>query len=326
MTSFSQMSYAHTLLGLCGEVLTVSGVRLNGQKAEPKRDQRPYQTDRWRLDELQVAPVARKRTQKTLETEKADVATSSDDDDAASYKSLLPPSNQLCTVDAEQYGKQLVSTSSKWPPSSLLSDHLLHLVNFNAFRGFYANKYMLSHLTKHFKPSLTGTEEVDIMKFFPEQTFVVPLAKNIPRCLTPTPTQRAKVHATWIDVIPFPRMRDNLIAQHDDFDHWDLMKDVIGELLDEPMFPVRGAGAGAESRGSRRRLRLALRVVLDADEVTAGRKGLILWGEPFREESWEATPGFLEKWAWTVEGCDGLLESTNRWRVLRGEEPIQVVM
>ncbi|KAF7555942.1 hypothetical protein G7Z17_g1766 [Cylindrodendrum hubeiense] len=64
----------------------------------------------------------------------------------------------------------------------------------------------------------------------------------------------------------------------------------------------------------------------DADEVTAGRKGLIVWGEPHEMQSWEATPGFLTKWSWVVEGCEDLVEISNRWRMKRGEEPMRLSM
>jgi hypothetical protein len=62
----------------------------------------------------------------------------------------------------------------------------------------------------------------------------------------------------------------------------------------------------------------------DEDEVTAGRNGLIVWGEPHDRQSWEATPSFLEKWAWAVEGCDELVKCSNRWRLMRGEEPMRL--
>jgi hypothetical protein len=41
-------------------------------------------------------------------------------------------------------------------------------------------------------------------------------------------------------------------------------------------------------------------------------------------QSWEATPGFFAKWAWAVEGCEELVETSNRWRMKRGEEPLQL--
>jgi hypothetical protein len=63
---------------------------------------------------------------------------------------------------------------------------------------------------------------------------------------------------------------------------------------------------------------------VDTDEVTSGRNGLIIWGEPHDMQSWEATPGFLAKWSWAVEGCDELVKISNHWRMRRGEEPIRL--
>lgn len=41
-------------------------------------------------------------------------------------------------------------------------------------------------------------------------------------------------------------------------------------------------------------------------------------------KSWEATPGFLAKWTWIVEGCEELVEISNYWRMKRGEEPMRL--
>lgn len=60
---------------------------------------------------------------------------------------------------------------------------------------------------------------------------------------------------------------------------------------------------------------------IDADD---GGKGLIVWGEPHEIQNWEATPGFLAKWAWAVEGCEELVEISNRWRMRRGEDPMRL--
>jgi hypothetical protein len=64
----------------------------------------------------------------------------------------------------------------------------------------------------------------------------------------------------------------------------------------------------------------------DDDNITSTRNGLVIWGEPYRAESWEATPGFLRKWAWAVTGCEELIVSTNRWRGARGEGPVRVLV
>lgn len=53
--------------------------------------------------------------------------------------------------------------------------------------------------------------------------------------------------------------------------------------------------------------------------MTAGLHGFIVWGDPCQKENWEATPGFLRKWAWAIDGCEQLIEASNHWRLHRGE-------
>lgn len=89
--------------------------------------------------------------------------------------------------------------------------------------------------------------------------------------------------------------------------------------------PVACVGAGTPAVIRRPPFLTPPSGIIDADdEVTSGRKGLIVWGEPHETQSWEATPGFLAKWAWAVEGCEELVETSNRWRMQRGEEPIRL--
>ena len=54
------------------------------------------------------------------------------------------------------------------------------------------------------------------------------------------------------------------------------------------------------------------------------RRGLIAWSTPWEISGWEVSEGFLKKWGWSLRGCEGVLEATNRWRALRGEEPLAV--
>lgn len=153
-----------------------------------------------------------------------------------------------------------------------------------------------------------------------------PLDSNIPPSLAPTSLQQNRYHSIWIDVIPFPRIRDNLIRHEGLFDHWDLIHDLVGQSMSSASLTCVGGRTSAPPTATRRLPSLTLPSgSIDADDgVTAGRKGLIVWGEPHEMQSWEATPGFLAKWAWAVEGCEELVEISNRWRVRRGEDPMQV--
>ena len=110
-------------------------------------------------------------------------------------------------------------------------------------------------------------------------------------------------------MFPFPALRDNLIKAEKDFDHEDLCFDLFGE-----MFVCRAIEPISKE----------VRVAEDEleDDVTARRKGLIIWGEPWDVNSWEATPGFVNKWTWLLRNNHDLIESTNRWRAKRDEKPL----
>lgn len=126
-------------------------------------------------------------------------------------------------------------------------------------------------------------------------------------------------------LFPFPRLRGNLIMREGRFDLWDLLGDLIGKLMGNiPTRARRGTPLTITVADPPPTRTLPTASGRDEDEVTAGRKGLVAWGEPHDMRSWEATPGFLAKWSWAVEGCHDLVEPSNRWRLMRGEEPMRL--
>lgn len=200
----------------------------------------------------------------------------------------------------------------------LSSDHLLHLIQYNVVRALISNKRTLN--TLHMDPTICT-----ITSRCRDDTALYPLKPDIPPSLIPTALQQTRYHSTWINVIPFPRVRDNLIRYEGRFDPWELMQDLVGELLNlTPAPPQRHAPVSANIPETQRPLTLSSGH--DPDEVTTGRNGLIVWGEPHEMTSWEATPGFLAKWAWAAEGCGELVEISNYWRMKRGEEPMRLAM
>jgi hypothetical protein len=52
--------------------------------------------------------------------------------------------------------------------------------------------------------------------------------------------------------------------------------------------------------------------------------GLLVWGEPWDEAGWEVTQGFAKKWGCLLQGCDTLIEATNRYRAARGEDRLVI--
>lgn len=190
----------------------------------------------------------------------------------------------------------------------LSADHLLlHLISQNVCRGFMSNKSLLRLAAKFIN--------VDHNTFtLCHHAVVRPTHQAIPDGLVPTQLQMNSPHPTWMDVIPFPRIRDNLIRRQYLFHHMNFLEDVIGDVNyltrseDELTLPAASWNCQGEDGGQ-----------MDHDT-----KGLVLWGEPYLKESWEVTSRFLGKWAWTTEGCEEIIDISNGWRVTRGEDPLEI--
>lgn len=115
---------------------------------------------------------------------------------------------------------------------------------------------------------------------------------TIPPSLYPTSIQLSIPHDSWMDVFPCKQMRDNLILNQGNYDPDDLCCDTSGGLWE------------------------------GFNDVEM--RGLFIWGEPWSEEGWEVTEGFVKKWGWTLKGCTQLIQASNRWREARGEESLVV--
>lgn len=110
---------------------------------------------------------------------------------------------------------------------------------------------------------------------------------SCPASLRPTAIQRTIPHHPWIDLFPIPQMRDNMLLAGDSYDEYELCNDLV-----------------------------------DFCDVPNEKTGLIVWGEPWDPSGWEMSESFLSRWRWVVNGCVGLLASTNYWRAQRGEREL----
>ncbi|KAL2832829.1 hypothetical protein BDW59DRAFT_138735 [Aspergillus cavernicola] len=265
---------------------------------------RPYRVDRWRLDDSEPTSTPDANTQQS--------------DNQNSLQDTLT----LTTATASVNNVYLSEDSNTFP---LPADHLLNLIQLNASRGLSQNKLTLLIFTTYYVPGHQSTQRTihpDVL-FYGSSLISTALDDCLPGTLIPTQPQLSLIHATWINILPFPRMRENLIKWETCFSHSEFICDIVGHLVDtQRLFSNSVSLPMVSNRGIPSQM-----VFLQGedDEVTSGRNGLIVWGEPYRIESWEATPGFLRKWMWALEGCEELIESSNRWRMVRGEEPIRVL-
>jgi len=241
----------------------------------------PYEIGRWRLDEHQHYPS----TVNLLESDDGHTADRYSDD--WSCGTWLPlPVDQL----------------------------LLTLVKYNVFRALLENKTIVDCLTMQCsKINAHAHSPYGHDTSFPRYSVVVPMALDLPGCLNPTSIQQSVLHSSWINYLPFPGLRDLLIGREHDFDHADLVNDLVGNLINLHMF-------SRNTRCSKSTSFITAGVTQHEEcEATLVGTGLIVWGEPYLPGSWEAGAGFVRKWGWALAGCQELVESTNHWRSLRGE-------
>ncbi|KAK1449319.1 hypothetical protein CMEL01_08634 [Colletotrichum melonis] len=181
--------------------------------------------------------------------------------------------------DIYQLFLQHAHESRRRPNPDPMSDSLIPLVQFNLFRGLMENMRTLG-ITM---PMICDDDCVS--PFGSDPMYNANTAWNVPYFLKPTETQLTTIHHPWLDFLPLPRMRDNLIKAGDDWDDEALCLDMVGD-----------------------------------GDAPSGKGGMILWGEPWDPNSWEVTEDFVEKWRWILEGCEEIIRSSNYWRAKRGEK------
>lgn len=163
----------------------------------------------------------------------------------------------------------------------LSPDYLIPLLQYNVLRASLVNRRLFSGD----KITQCTSESIRIPPLPSDPT-------SIPPSLYPTPLQQALPHEEWVDIIPHPGWRDNVLRAIGTFDEDELWSDIMGGLFEG--FP--------------------------ASEIQF--RGLIAWNPPWDISGWEISEGFWRKWGWSLRGLDDVLLATNRRRRERGEEPL----
>lgn len=156
--------------------------------------------------------------------------------------------------------------------------------------------------------------------------------RTMPPAFMPTKMQREVPHPGWIDLFPSPQLRDNLILAVVEFnvDEDEILEDLIGDIFD-----AMGCGPEDDSNdGSTNDTKTFTRphvVTAETKEAlktytpsTTPKVGILSWADPWDISGWEVTEGFVSRWAFLLQGCPDVIESANKWRELRGEDPLIV--
>lgn len=171
------------------------------------------------------------------------------------------------------------------------SDHTITLLQFNVIRGLLTIRHLLSAI---FPPQNSQGNECSTAAYH-----VLPdlssCPTSLPASLHPTHLQQTVPHEEWVEGIVHPVMRDNIIRAIGTFDEDQLWSDTIGGLFEG--FP----------------------------DSEVERRGVICWSTPWHFSGWEMSEGFLKRWGWSIKGCESdILGATNKWRVMRGEDPLMM--
>lgn len=166
-------------------------------------------------------------------------------------------------------------------------DHVFVLVKFNIFRAMSSNALILGI---EMDAALSDDALSPFSPPIPPFPSPIPAQQNtssVPPSLRPTILQMTVSHHPWIDLLPVPQLRDNLISAGDEYDEEALCEDLCGFC----------SGVDVKS-------------------------GLIVWDSPWEPRGWELTPEFVAKWGWVAKGCGEMMVATNYWRVKRGERKL----
>ncbi|KAI9036580.1 uncharacterized protein KD926_001654 [Aspergillus affinis] len=146
----------------------------------------------------------------------------------------------------------------------LSSDHLITLLQFNVFRGCLTNRQLLSVILDAVPGACPSTSPRTLPGPSPPG--------SVPPALAPTLVQQTIPHEDWMDLIPHPQWRDNIILAAGQYDEDELWTDTIGGLFEG--FP----------------------------DSECEHRGVVAWSPPWHASGWEISEGFWRKWGWSLRG------------------------
>ncbi|KAF3005259.1 hypothetical protein E8E14_005746 [Neopestalotiopsis sp. 37M] len=183
----------------------------------------------------------------------------------------------------------LQSALTRWSLNAPRLNDLPTVARLNAFDALFRNAMVLQIPTE-FLESDDGISLFNVL----EPSSSDP-SRAYPGDLAPTALQRTIVHHPWLDLLPIPRLRDNILrsVQAGDYDENFLCDGICCDLL-----TTDWSGAGQ----------------------------LIIWGDPWDANNWEFGEEFFRNWGFLLDGCTGTLNTTNYWREKRGEMRLDLFM
>lgn len=245
--------------------------------------------------------------------------------ESAASTALSSPPNAAC----KRRGPNISSTQVYFP---LSPDHqLLYVICLNVSRAIITNYFIMSTIAPE-TASLCISRRTFTIEDFSEAPRNLDGTRSIPPAFMPTKMQQEVPHPGWIDLLPSPQLRDNLILAVIEFnvDEDEILEDLIGDIFeamgcspDED--PIDGSPTSAKTPGKPHVVTPETKEALKSYTPTnTPEVGILSWSDPWEISGWEVTEKFVTRWAFLLQGCPDVVESANKWRALRGEDPLVV--
>ncbi|CAM1505972.1 Fc.00g116090.m01.CDS01 [Cosmosporella sp. VM-42] len=226
--------------------------------------------------------------------------------------------------------------------------HLLHVVSLNVTRAILTNYSIICSIP------LPTTSFCSVRRIFKlpaphdilsgHNTIADTTALNslLPPSLMPTQLQQQVPHLGWVDLFPSPQLRDNLILALEtcQIDEDDFVMDLMGDVYDSLCCTGENEGGDPEQSDSRNIDSVYFTTQMDPRVTTTdngtptrppdsgnswtGEPGLLSWSDPWEISGWELTERFAKKWGYLLQSCPDVITAANKWRMIRGEQPLVV--
>ncbi|ETS82741.1 hypothetical protein PFICI_04617 [Pestalotiopsis fici W106-1] len=260
---------------------------------ERRRLQNRLNSRAWRRRQTDIKKLAAKNEsslpveRQHLANSKQKVHLSKDDQIIEKLRGTLQGSRRtgtLCALGAREANALMESIEAVAQGHASLGsprvDLLLTLTRLNVFRALDINASALGFPSA----SWLCSDAVSVISM-KDGKWQPPM--GCPPCLRPTCLQQQIPHHPWLDLLPFPTVRDNVLLLGEDYDDTAFCLDIV-EIC--------------------------------AVSADGGGTGLIVWGEPSDPSSWEASADLLKKWDELFRGSHELIAASNHWRTMRGED------
>ncbi|KAL6853172.1 hypothetical protein J3F83DRAFT_756443 [Trichoderma novae-zelandiae] len=217
----------------------------------------------------------------------------------------------------------------------LTPDHkLLYVIVLNVSRAVITNYFILCSITP-IAASMCDSRRVFALSDLAMAPRNLDGTPAIPPSFTPSKLQQVVPHPGWIDLLPSPQLRDNLILAIEEFnvDEEELLADLIGDIF-ESIGCVYGDDDDSTTSGSEDDKEVVTRPLglTPEQEYTlrtytpssSPETGILSWSDPWEITGWEFTERFVTKWGFLLQGCPDVVAAANNWRAMRGEDPLVV--